>query len=70
MRRKGLGAGTEVSSWEGVQGTGAARSGAPFAGRTFLDASELSVSAKLISQILSTSTDGLTEAAEFIAGGE
>ncbi len=36
----------------------------------FLDASELSVSAELISQILSTSADGLTEAAEFIAGGE
>ncbi len=36
----------------------------------FLHTSELSVSAELISQILSVSTDGLTEAAEFIAGGE
>ena len=36
----------------------------------FLDASELSVSAKMIDQILSASADGLTEVAEFIAGGE
>jgi len=36
----------------------------------FLDASELSVSAELINQILSASADGLTEVAEFIAGGE
>lgn len=36
----------------------------------FLDTSDLSVSAELINQILLTSGDGLTEAAEFIAGDE
>lgn len=36
----------------------------------FLDASETSASAELINRILLASADGLTEVAEFIAGGE
>lgn len=36
----------------------------------FLEASELPISAELIDQIMAASADGLTEVAEFIAGGD